>query len=187
MRRRVSSESADRTMALGRAIGALARPGLVIALAGQLGAGKTLFTRGLHRGLGLKDEGWSGSPTFVLATRYAGSAGSPALLHADLYRLSSADEVADLGIDDALAEGAIVVVEWADRLRDALPSERLTVTIEVLDEYRREVELEAVGPAAERLLAELMPEDASDSAESRGGADSAQGSGFVTSEGARWP
>lgn len=183
MKRAVSGESAEQTYELGREIGALARPGLVIALIGQLGAGKTLFTRGLHRGLGLSDEGWSGSPTFVLATRYTGS---PSLLHADLYRLSSACEVADLGIDDALAEDAIVVVEWADRLPDALPQDRLTVTLAVVDEHRRAIELEASGPVAERVLTEWMTEDAARAGAPRG-ADPAQGSQVVTSEGARWP
>ncbi len=183
MKRSVSSESAEQTFELGRKIGTLARPGLVIALVGQLGAGKTLFTRGLHRGLGLSEGGWSGSPTFVLATRYSGS---PSLLHADLYRLSSAGELADLGIDDALAEDAIVVVEWADRLLGALPQERLTVTVAVVDEHRRAIELEAYGPVAERLLAECMAEDAARAGAPRG-ADPAQGSQVVTSEGARWP
>ncbi|MBK7972468.1 MAG: tRNA (adenosine(37)-N6)-threonylcarbamoyltransferase complex ATPase subunit type 1 TsaE [Deltaproteobacteria bacterium] len=183
MRRRLLSESAERTFALGRSIGVLARPGLVVALVGQLGAGKTLFTRGLHRGLGLRDDGWSGSPTFVLATRYSGS---PSLLHADLYRVSSPAEVADLGIEDALGERAVVVVEWADRLPEALPSDRLTVRIEVLDEHRREVVLEAVGPVAEAVLAQSLPEDAAGGAESRDGTEPAPGSGLVTSEGARW-
>jgi len=178
------ADSPDATFALGLAVGALARPGLVIALVGQLGAGKTLFTRGLHRGLGLSDEAWSGSPTFVLATRYSGS---PPLLHADLYRLSSAGEVSDLGIEDALADGAVVVVEWADRLPGALPPERLTATFEVHGEHRREIVLDAAGRAAERLLEELSRGDLHATEPSRGGVVSNRGPGFVTSEGGRWP
>lgn len=153
MRRRWVSESPAATLALGRRIGALAPGGLVVALEGELGAGKTLLTRGLFEGLGLPDAAWTGSPTFVLASRYPGA---PGLLHADFYRLSDGAEVADLGLEDALRDGAVVVVEWADRYAAALPAERLAIRFAVLGEERRELELAATGAAAETLLRELF-------------------------------
>ncbi len=181
---RWSSPSAEDTRAVGRELGRVAKPGLLVALEGQLGAGKTQFTRGLYEGLGLAEAHWNGSPTFVLATRYAGS---PGLTHADFYRLVAAGEVADLGLDDASATGDVVVVEWADRFIEALPKECLRVRFTWIDEHRRELVFEAVGAEPEACLeaiARQQPMSAqSNAGASRGGVGPVAG----TAEGARWP
>jgi len=134
-RRRVTAlaGSADRMHALGFELGRAilaadaAKAGLWIGLAGPLGAGKTVFAQGVARGLGVRSR--VTSPTFVLVREHA--APGVRLLHADLYRLGGEREVLELGLVDAVAEGAVVLVEWPDRAESAAPEERLDVVIEL--------------------------------------------------------
>lgn len=109
------------------------RRGDLLLLEGEMGAGKTTFVRGLARGLGVSGDVMS--PTFQLVRLYRGSI---QLAHVDLYRVAEPGELADLGLDDLLDEGA-AVVEWGDRLR--VPG-AVRVTIEVLDERRRRLRIE---------------------------------------------
>ena len=114
------------------------RRGDLLLLEGEMGAGKTTFVRGLARGLGTSGDVMS--PTFQLVRVYRGPM---QLAHVDLYRLADAAELADLGLDELLDEGA-VVVEWGDRLREAGAAR---IAIEVLDERRRRLRIEeAPGP-----------------------------------------
>jgi tRNA threonylcarbamoyladenosine biosynthesis protein TsaE len=112
--------------ALGRSIGA---GGLALALVGPLGAGKTVFVKGLARGLGV-DPRVVSSPTFVIAQQYPIPTGPEALHHVDLYRLDSADELAAIGFDDMLAAGQVLAVEWADRFPAMLGREVLRIEFE---------------------------------------------------------
>lgn len=107
--------------------------GDLLLLSGELGAGKTTFVRGLARGMAVSDDVMS--PTFQLVRIYAGPI---PLAHVDLYRLVDAGDLADLGLDDLL-DGGAVVVEWGDRLRD---DTGFRVAIEVLDERRRRLRIE---------------------------------------------
>jgi tRNA threonylcarbamoyl adenosine modification protein YjeE len=111
--------------ALGRRIGGLLRPGDTVTLAGHLGAGKTVFARGLIRRF-LPGEDVP-SPTFTLVQTYE-TARFP-IWHVDLYRLKSSAEVRELGLDEAL-EGGVLVIEWPDRMGTSLPADRLDVVIE---------------------------------------------------------
>jgi tRNA threonylcarbamoyladenosine biosynthesis protein TsaE len=124
------SPDADATRALGAALGrSIGSRGLVIALVGPLGAGKTVFVKGLAEGLGV-DPRIISSPTFVIAQQYAVPQGPETLHHVDLYRLESARELETLGFDDMLGPGQVVAVEWADRFPEALGSERLEIEFE---------------------------------------------------------
>lgn len=114
------------TAALARAVAALARPGDVIALWGDLGAGKTRFARGFVAALA-GDAEEVPSPTFTLVQTYDTPAGT--VWHFDLYRLDAPEEALELGLEEALAEG-ISLIEWPDRLGGLLPRERLDVTLE---------------------------------------------------------
>ena len=105
-------ETEDLGCRLGRAL----EPGAVIAYTGDLGAGKTAFTRGLARGLGIPDR--VTSPTFTIVNEYEG--GRLPLFHFDMYRLGSADELYDIGWEDYLARGGVCAVEWSEIVRDAL-------------------------------------------------------------------
>ncbi|MFG0283152.1 MAG: tRNA (adenosine(37)-N6)-threonylcarbamoyltransferase complex ATPase subunit type 1 TsaE [Phycisphaerales bacterium JB039] len=136
---RLTTDSARATADLGEALGAIVRPGDVLALIGPLGAGKTTLTRAIAAGMGLDRRAVS-SPTFVVVNEYAG-AGGPALVHVDAYRLTGADELDSVDWDrliDPQAD-AVVVVEWADRIAAALPGPGRTVriTIEPVDEQAR--------------------------------------------------
>jgi tRNA threonylcarbamoyladenosine biosynthesis protein TsaE len=123
------SPSPDATRAAARALaGCLGPEGLLIALVGPLGAGKTAFTKGLAEGLGV-DPARVASPTFTIASEYALPDGSR-LAHVDLYRVETTAELEAAGFLDLLAEARVVAVEWADRLPGALPAERLTIRIE---------------------------------------------------------
>ncbi|MDH4017711.1 MAG: tRNA (adenosine(37)-N6)-threonylcarbamoyltransferase complex ATPase subunit type 1 TsaE, partial [Actinomycetota bacterium] len=122
------SRSASETQALGRALGvALGEaddPGLVIALDGPLGAGKTVFVKGLAEGLGVAADLVS-SPTFVIAQRYDG--GALRLHHIDLYRIDDADELLGFGFDEMLDPPDVAAIEWSSRFPQALPKDRLAV------------------------------------------------------------
>ncbi len=123
---RFASPSPEATRAAARALaGAIGPEGLVLALVGPLGAGKTLFARGLAEGLGI-DPDRVASPTFVIASEYVSPAGRR-LAHVDCYRLASRDELDAAGFADLLEPGAVVAVEWADRFPEALPEDRLTI------------------------------------------------------------
>ena len=123
------SRSPAQTEAVGEALGKMLRPGPVLAFRGELGMGKTAFTRGLARGLGC--TGRVTSPTFTIVNEYPGPI---PLFHFDLYRLSGPEELWDIGWDDYLARGGVCAVEWSERAADALPPDTLWVTISRLEE-----------------------------------------------------
>ena len=118
------AHNVQETEAAGEALAARLEAGSVIAYAGDLGAGKTAFTRGLARGLGCR--GRVTSPTFTIVNEYEGN--SP-LFHFDLYRLGGEDELFDIGWEDYLVRGGVCAVEWSERAAGVLPPETVTVTI----------------------------------------------------------
>ena len=152
-------EEATRALA-GRLAGVL-RPGDVLLLEGDLGAGKTTFTQGLAAALGV--EAAVTSPTFTLMNIYATSAGYD-LVHVDVYRLERLSEVVDLALPEMLEDGAVVVVEWGERARAALPGPCLGIRIERADgpdDAVRTVTLLPAGPEWEARrgdLGRLVPE-----------------------------
>jgi tRNA threonylcarbamoyladenosine biosynthesis protein TsaE len=115
------------TSALAARVARMARAGDVIALRGELGSGKTSFARGFIRALGRGDEEVP-SPTFTLVEVYEFPEGKPAVWHFDLYRLTRSEDVYELGFEEALG-GAILLIEWPERLGPLLPSERLEVEL----------------------------------------------------------
>ena len=118
------SHSVAETEDIGARLARTLRPGAVLAYQGDLGMGKTAFTRGLARGLGC--EGRVTSPTFTIVNEYEGPV---PLFHFDLYRLEDADALFDIGWEDYLARGGVCAVEWSERAEDALPEDTLYVTI----------------------------------------------------------
>ncbi len=125
---RFPSRSPEQTRAAARALAAaVSSDGLVVALVGPLGAGKTAFVKGLAEGLGI-DPARVASPSFVVVSEYP--AAPRRLAHVDCYRVESAAELEAAGFLDLLEPGALIAVEWADRFWDALPGDRLEITIE---------------------------------------------------------
>ena len=114
MEYRTHSES--ETEAVGEALATTLSPGTVIAFTGDLGAGKTAFTRGLARGLGISER--VTSPTFTIVNEYEG--GRLPLFHFDMYRLESSEELFDIGWEDYLRRGGVCAVEWSEKVADAL-------------------------------------------------------------------
>lgn len=119
------TECEQETEALGERLAGRLEPGAVVAFTGDLGAGKTAFTRGLARGLGI--SGRVTSPTFTIVNEYEG--GRLPLFHFDMYRLGSSDELFGIGWEDYLARGGVCAVEWSENVSDAL--EEGTIFVEI--------------------------------------------------------
>ena len=131
--------SVEETWELAKRLAAELRPGDVVRLEGDLGAGKTTFVQGLASALGV--AGRVTSPTFCLVQEHRGK--TALLVHMDLYRLRNEDDVLAIGWEDYLAEGAIVAVEWPDRAGSLLPDDAVRVTFTHLDgEERRRIDIE---------------------------------------------
>ncbi len=151
------SRSARQTIRLGSRLGALLRGGDVIALEGDLGAGKTAFAQGIGRGWGALDPLLS--PTFVLIRRHERPQNQRHLYHIDLYRLHSLEEIIDLGLEELLGnQNAVCVVEWADRARELFPPEHLWIELRWLDEYRRALTFRPKGKRHTTLLQHFRQE-----------------------------
>ena len=131
------TDSPEQTEALGAALGRVIPSGTVLAYRGDLGAGKTAFTRGLARGLGYPEP--VTSPTYTLVNEYL--SGRMPLFHFDMYRLGSSDELFDIGWEDYLARGGVCAVEWSENVADALTG-AISVSIRRLGDMDREITLE---------------------------------------------
>jgi len=131
------SNSPAQTEKIGAALAKCLSPGAVIAYRGDLGAGKTAFTRGLARGLGI-DESVT-SPTYTIVNEYL--SGRMPLFHFDMYRLGSSDELFDIGWDDYLERGGVCAVEWSENVADAMDN-AIFVTLERLDDSTRRITIE---------------------------------------------
>ena len=128
------TNSPEETEAVGTALGKLLSAGTVIAYRGDLGAGKTAFTRGLAKGLGAEEP--VTSPTYTIVNEYL--SGRLPLFHFDMYRLSCGDELFDIGWEDYLERGGVCAVEWSENVADAL-EDPITITIEKLGEDSRRI------------------------------------------------
>ena len=142
------SRSPEETRALAAGLAAVAEPGDTVCLWGELGAGKTVFAKGFGAGLGVRDT--ISSPSFVLMGEYVGRL---PLFHIDLYRLSTAQEVVDAGLLDDRQSVGVVLIEWPDRLGEALPLDRLDVRIDGGADEPRTIRLEGFGGSGTHYLA----------------------------------
>lgn len=141
------------TVSLAERLGRLLQPGDVIALIGELGSGKTLFSQGLARGLKVPETFYITSPTFAIINEYPGRI---PFYHLDLYRVDSAAECSDLGIEELLYGQGTVAIEWAERLGENLPEERLEVHLAFNDETSRSLTFSAFGENARQRLSALV-------------------------------
>jgi len=118
------TNSAEQTIELGTRIGEKLRPGDILAMRGTLGAGKTTFTKGVARGLGITDT--VTSPTFTLVSEYQGRL---PLFHIDTYRLDGPDDFMDLGVEELLNGQGVCVIEWSEKIQDILPADHIVITL----------------------------------------------------------
>ena len=130
------THSEAETEAVGAHIAFELKPGSVIAMRGDMGAGKTVFVRGLARALGY--TGRVTSPTFTIVNEYACV---PPVFHFDMYRLSGSEDLYGIGWEDYLARGGICVVEWSERVQDALDARTITVEMEPMDANTRRIRI----------------------------------------------
>lgn len=131
------THSPEETEKIGEALAKSLQPGTILAYRGDLGAGKTAFTRGLARGLGCKET--VTSPTYTIVNEYLG--GRLPLFHFDMYRLASSDDLWDIGWEDYLDREGVCAVEWSENVQDAMEN-AITITIEKLGETTRQITIE---------------------------------------------
>ena len=148
----IVSHGVEQTRRLGAHLGRLLAPGDVILLDGEFGSGKTTFTQGIAKGLGL-DSHYVNSPTFTLINEYKG--GRVHLAHIDLYRLEGASDISTLGLDDYLEGRGATVIEWPAQAEATLPQDRLLVEFEYLNDTKRTLRFFAYGEHYEQLLEAL--------------------------------
>lgn len=145
------SHSPAQTLRFGARLGALLQVGDIVCLEGELGAGKTCLAQGIGKGMGIVDL--ITSPTFTLIAEHHAPSSSTALYHIDLYRLGTpVAEALAFGLDDYLLGDGICVIEWADRVRPALPAERLWITLHYLDVSKRGIIMSASGLRYDTLV-----------------------------------
>lgn len=146
----VSTRGPDETRALARAVAQAVEPGALIALEGDLGAGKTTFVQGFAEALEAQEP--VASPTFVLLRVYRGRL---PIYHFDAYRLEGVHELDDIGAEEYFWGDGVSLVEWADRIAEALPGDRMRVHIEHVGENERRLRIDASGPRHARMLGRI--------------------------------
>ena len=146
----------DETLKLGRSLGEVLSPGDVLALTGELGAGKTCLTQGVARGLGVSDKYEITSPTFTLINEYSGRI---VFYHLDLYRLAGIGDLKDTGYEECLRGTGVVVVEWADKVKDILPRGALWISMDYLDVNKREIKISGNMNNKEQIIRALRKGD----------------------------
>lgn len=148
----IQTHSEQETEAAGEALAKTLPEGAVVALYGDLGAGKTAFVRGMARGLGLTDR--VSSPTFTIVNEYLG--GERPLFHFDMYRLSGPEELFGVGWDDYLTRGGVIAVEWSENVEAAFEGTELRVRLTRLGDETREIEIEMPG-SMEEITSGIFP------------------------------
>ena len=147
-----TSKATDETQRLAERIGRLASEGMVIALVGELGSGKTAFVQGLARGLEVPDHHRVTSPSFTIINEYPGRC---RLIHIDLYRIETGEDLHDLGLVELLHGSGVAAVEWSERLQHGLPGDRLTVELKIIDDETRRILIRASGSDSNRILQKI--------------------------------
>ncbi len=140
LRLHITSHNESETIALAKKLAPLFRPGDLVVLKGELGAGKTAFVRGLAEALGLDREAVN-SPSFTIVNEYPGER---PMYHLDLYRINDPTELDEIGWDEYLQRPGLIVVEWGDKAGDYLPSRYYMISFRIIDEQTREINVSHV-------------------------------------------
>ena len=148
----LSSGSAEDTLEIGRLIGTELCEGDVVALMGELGAGKTCLTGGIAKGIGVSKNYYITSPTFTIINEYPGEL---PLYHFDVYRLSTSNDLKDLGYEDYFRGEGVTVIEWAERIRDVLPKDAFIISLEHGGETLRGITISGGSEKMERIAEKL--------------------------------
>ncbi len=151
----LSSENPEYTFQFGKNLGMHLVPGDVVALVGELGAGKTTLTQGIVRGLGVGEEHYIGSPTFTLINEYTGRM---PVYHLDFYRIETPQELVNLGLEEYLYGEGVAVIEWADKIKTLLPEEHMMITLQYVDSSVRTLEVVVNGKRYAELIETVVRE-----------------------------
>jgi tRNA threonylcarbamoyladenosine biosynthesis protein TsaE len=144
--------SIEKTQAFGVFLGEIAKPGDIITLEGELGAGKTALTQAIGRGLGVDPKIYITSPTFSLLQEYQGRL---VLYHMDLYRLAGEDDIENLGFTEYLYSNGLTIIEWPERLGSLMPAERLHIQLLITGETSRIAQLTPYGSQWQKKVADI--------------------------------
>ena len=136
------TKNAQETIEFGRNLAKHLKPKDIIALIGELGCGKTTLTKGIAEGLGVKNANYVNSPSFVLIREYKGRIN---LYHLDFYRLDKLTDIEALGLEEYFYSDGVSVIEWAEKLKDLLPKDHLSIEMAIIDNNSRQITLEASG------------------------------------------
>ena len=139
---KIISHSPAETIRIGTQLGKQLFPGALIALSGDLGSGKTCLVQGLAFGLNVPEKLYVTSPTYTLVNEYHGRL---TLFLVDVYRLEGPSDLEDIGFDEIIAAEGVTVIEWAEKVLDALPKERLSILLSILDDQDRSLEIMGYG------------------------------------------
>jgi len=135
------SKSVEETIEFGAKFAKSLKRGDCVALIGDLGAGKTVFTKGIAKGLGVKDPCYVNSPTFVIIKEYEGRF---PLYHFDLYRLDGHSCLDDMNYEEYFYGNGVTVIEWADKIKELLPDKHWEVSLKAIDEKQRSIEIKRI-------------------------------------------
>lgn len=148
----IISSSPTETEELGSQLGLILPPGSFLALRGDLGGGKTCFTRGIVASAAPASAHMVASPTYAIMNNYPGAI---PVYHFDFYRLSGDDDIAELGFEEYFYGTGVCVVEWSERLEELLPADHLVVAFDYLEQDQRSITISASGPVSSRVLEQL--------------------------------
>lgn len=144
------------TIEFGKGVASFLKEGDVLALVGELGSGKTWFTKGIALGLGVGSDRIVTSPSFSLVNEYVGVC---PLYHMDIYRLQDLSDFLTAGLEEYLYTDGIAVMEWADRWPEILPEYTLTVVFKIMDDHGREITLSGNHPRAEKIIEQIEKQE----------------------------
>ncbi len=135
----IATSDRNETILLGERIGKSLKAGDIVALSGELGAGKTTLIQGIAKGLGIRD--WVTSPTFTIINEFKGRID---LYHVDLYRIDRMEDAVDVEIEEYFTKGGVTVIEWAEKIKPLLPDKTIEIDIDIISENKRDIEIKGL-------------------------------------------
>jgi tRNA threonylcarbamoyladenosine biosynthesis protein TsaE len=135
----IATRNRNETILLGERIGKSLKAGDIVALSGELGAGKTTLIQGIAKGLGIRD--WVTSPTFTIINEFKGRID---LYHVDLYRIDRMEDALDVEIEEYFTKGGVTVIEWAEKINPLLPDKTIKINIDIVSENKRKIEIKGL-------------------------------------------